>query len=480
MRRHAAVAFGLLLAALPLPAAVPKIKLVARDLEEKPLPGFRFAYAGMESLSTTPAGATELVLPPEHQEGRQIKIQLLSIAESSDDWFLVNPQINIPSGSAPAELVLMRRSAFRKLADAARDATGPSLGSKELSPEDKKKVLVETAARYNLSAEQLEAALSSFAETQDPKDQGIAAYLKGQYFQAEKLLQSAADKKEDDLVETLRYLGNAQYQQAKYQAAAENFRKAGAFRPDDTVLLTSLSLSLYELADWAEAEPLMRRALAIDEQSYGPDHPEVAIRLNNLASLLKATNRLGEAGPLMRRALTIDEKSYGPDHPRVAIHLNNLASLLKATNRLGEAEPLMRRALAIDEKSYGPDHPDVARDLNNLATLLQATNRLGEAEPLMRRALAIDEQSYGPDHPKVAIRLNNLAQLLHATNRLGEAEPLMRRALAIFLEFGRRSGHEHPNLQVARANYVALLEELGKSPVEVEAAIQSLTALPDP
>ena len=59
----------------------------------------------------------------------------------------------------------------------------------------------------------------------------------------------------------------------------------------------------------------------------------------------------------MRRALAIDEASYGPDHPNVAIDLNNLASLLWATNRLGEAEPLMRRALAIDEASYGPDHP---------------------------------------------------------------------------------------------------------------------------
>ena len=36
----------------------------------------------------------------------------------------------------------------------------------------------------------------------------------------------------------------------------------------------------------------MRRALAIDEQSYGPDHPNVATDLNNLALLLKATNRL--------------------------------------------------------------------------------------------------------------------------------------------------------------------------------------------
>ena len=94
-------------------------------------------------------------------------------------------------------------------------------------------------------------------------------------------------------------------------------------------------------ADYAEAEPLYRRALAIDEQSYGPDHPNVASDLNNLAQLLQATNRLAEAEPLMRRALAIDEKSYGPDHPNVAIRLNNLAQLLQATNRLAEAEPLI-------------------------------------------------------------------------------------------------------------------------------------------
>jgi hypothetical protein len=34
--------------------------------------------------------------------------------------------------------------------------------------------------------------------------------------------------------------------------------------------------------------------------------------------LLHDTNRLTEAEPLMRRALAIDEASYGPDHPEVA------------------------------------------------------------------------------------------------------------------------------------------------------------------
>jgi tetratricopeptide (TPR) repeat protein len=148
--------------------------------------------------------------------------------------------------------------------------------------------------------------------------------------------------------------------------------------------------------------------------------------------------------------------------------------LLQATNRLPEAEPLMRRALAIDEASLGPDHPDVAIRLNNLAQLLQATNRLPDAEPLMRRALAIDEASLEPDHPKVAIRLNNLALLLQATNRLPEAEPLMRRHLEIFLQFTAATGHEHPHLSSAIANYSVLLKEMGRSPAQIDAQLEGI------
>ncbi len=202
---------------------------------------------------------------------------------------------------------------------------------------------------------------------------------------------------------------------------------AGGKLPRAAWLLNQAGMRWYKIAEWARSEPLYRRALAIDEASYGPEHPGVAIDVNNLAQLLERTNRLAEAEPLYRRALAIFEGSYGSEHPNVATVLNNLAQLLRAANQPVEAEPLYRRALAIDEASYGPEHTNVAIRLNNLAALLQDTNRLAEAEPLMRRALAISEASYGPEHPDVAIKLNNLALLLHATNRLSEAEPLMRR-----------------------------------------------------
>jgi len=242
-------------------------------------------------------------------------------------------------------------------------------------------------------------------------------------------------------------------------------------------LLNQTAYFLDERARYDVAEPLYRRALEIDEASYGGKHPEVAIRLNNLAALLQATNRLVEAEPLMRRALEIDEASYGSAHPNVATDLNNLAGLLQATNRLVEAEPLYRRALDIDEASYGPEHPNVAIRLNNLAQLLQATNRLVEAEPLYRRALEIDEAAYGPEHPKVAIRLNNLATLLQATNRLEEAEPLMRRVVVIFRKFGEITGHRHPHMYDAVANYFLLLGAMGLSEADARAKVMEASGL---
>jgi len=190
--------------------------------------------------------------------------------------------------------------------------------------------------------------------------------------------------------------------------------------------------------------------------------------------MMKDTNRLAEAEPLMRRALAIDEASYGAEHPRVAIELNNLAALLWATNRLAEAEPLMRGVLAIDEASYGAEHPAVAIALNNLAWLLKDTNRLAEAEPLMRRALAIDEASYGAEHPAVARDLNNLAQLLKDTNRLTEAEPLSRRAVLIFLAFTRDTGHRHPHLRTTIGNYRGLLLAQAEDPAEITPRLASL------
>ena len=84
---------------------------------------------------------------------------------------------------------------------------------------------------------------------------------------------------------------------------------------------------LMDLARWEECEEQQRRALA--EALALADSKLVAVASNNLAQLLQHTNRFGEAEPLMRRALEIDEAAFGKQHPTVAIRLNNLATLLR-------------------------------------------------------------------------------------------------------------------------------------------------------
>jgi tetratricopeptide (TPR) repeat protein len=266
----------------------------------------------------------------------------------------------------------------------------------------------------------------------------------------------------------LRNLGKfAEAEPLVRRALAIDERTFGPNHPNVATCLNNLAALLHDTNRMEEAELLYRRALAIDEHCFGEGDPKVATCLNNLAQLLQATGRLQEAEPLYRRALTIDEQGFGVIHPRVAVHLNNLAELLKATDRLDEAEPFYRRALAIDEQRLGPDHPRVASHLSNLVQLLQATARLEEAKALCRRALAIDEQHFGPNHPNVGMGLNNLAALLAAVNRLDDAESLMRIMLRIFLRSSASTGHEHHFLKTAIRNYAALLAQMGRSTPQV-------------
>lgn len=224
-------------------------------------------------------------------------------------------------------------------------------------------------------------------------------------------------------------------------------------------LMNEAAVYLASKALYAEAEPLARRSLAIEEAHLGMDHPEIAVRLNNLARLLDETNRREEAEPILRRAVEISEAAYGPTHENVTTNLNNLASLLRATGRLDEAEEITRRVLRIDEGLFGPHHQIVAVDLNNLAFVLQALRKFEEAEPLMQRSLRVNEECFGPDHPNVAVSLGNLGALLFKTGRTDQALPIMRRALAID---EKHFDAHHPKIAMRLNNLAQVVAEAGE------------------
>ena len=119
-----------------------------------------------------------------------------------------------------------------------------------------------------------------------------------------------------------------------------------------------------------------------------------------MAELYEAQGRYTDAEPLMKRALAITEKALGPEHPDVGACLDNLAALYVAQARYTDAEPLYKRALDIVEKALPVGHPDIARSPpRSLAELYEDQGRYDEAEPLIRRRWASVRRRSDPSIP---------------------------------------------------------------------------------
>ncbi len=243
--------------------------------------------------------------------------------------------------------------------------------------------------------------------------------------------------------------------------------------------LNNLGVLLLAQNELAEAEPILREALAIKRAALPAGHPGIADGLSNLAGLLQEQNKLPEAEPLFRESLAIRRAALPAGHPSIALGLNNLAVLMLTENKLAEAEPFMREAMQIRRAALPAGHPDIADGLTNLAGLLQDQNKLAEAESLYREALDIRRATFPAGHQSIAVGLNNLAQLLWTQRRLAEAEPLLREAVAInraALPAG------HPDIAITLDNLAKLLQDQNKlseaEPLQREALAIRRGALP--
>jgi tetratricopeptide (TPR) repeat protein len=98
---------------------------------------------------------------------------------------------------------------------------------------------------------------------------------------------------------------------------------------------------------WAVLLPHVLAATAFLDQEQAPAAGQLQVTswlLDRAGTYLHAHARLDDALPLFRRALAIDEAAYGPDHPTVAIRLNNLAEALRDQGHPDQAQ------IALDER----------------------------------------------------------------------------------------------------------------------------------
>ncbi len=186
------------------------------------------------------------------------------------------------------------------------------------------------------------------------------------------------------------------------------------------------------LGDLTAARSLRERALAMAEQSLGPDHPMVAIQLNDLANTLFLQGEYAAARPLYSRALAVYEQRLGRDHTGATTAVYNLALLNASLGDFAEASRLQRRAIGSWEQTMGREHPLVARALFTFAQTLAEQGRDRQALPFYERAQSIWERSLGQDHPIVARALSYRATSLARSGQSRRASELSARAIQIW------------------------------------------------
>src|SRR5271157_2209273 len=320
-----------------------KLLVLVQDAEKRPVKGVEIGVeGGGGSKVTGDDGKALLPLTKDTNENDWVSLQILH-SPPRKDLVMVSPYDNhtlVPPFKNKAEnfvrVVVIQRgdlaalqngTVLRAGAEKINKANAPKSADKQAAPENPRANLEAVAKQYGFPPEDLDKAIRDWgAKTTDPYEAGLAALYARNYDKATTDLQSSLNQREGKLAsdqaadqkavaDAAFFLGSSLYQQGRYKESAVAYERCLQIRPDDATVLNNAAVTLEQAGDYAGAEPLVRRALAIREKALGPDHPDVAACLNNLASLLRTTGDYAAAEPLFRRALAIAEKALAPDDP---------------------------------------------------------------------------------------------------------------------------------------------------------------------
>ena len=259
---------------------------------------------------------------------------------------------------------------------------------------------------------------------------------------------------------------------------------------------------------WAEAEPLLRQALADGDS---------APVLRGLATVYRATGRIEDADPILERLVLLNESNNAEsvtnveDLARIKAALGNLdrseslyrralelrpgpnadllgsipvrqrlAQVLLAEKKFPDAEEQALTAVSLRIRALGQKHPDLAADYALVAHIYEAQKKWDPAKGVWETVAQIQTDNFGYDDLRLAETLDSLAACQHELELVGPAESALRRALAI-----RELNQGPASPEVAHtADRIALLLFQTKRFADAEPfykrALEIYTALLDP
>ncbi|MDR1314719.1 MAG: tetratricopeptide repeat protein [Deltaproteobacteria bacterium] len=104
---------------------------------------------------------------------------------------------------------------------------------------------------------------------------------------------------------------------------------------------------------YARAEAAARAAFVCIEFETGRDSPESMPALDSLGTAVACLGRFAEAEPVLAKALEISEKALGSEDPATPARSSDLALALDSLGRRREAIAVLEKAVETRERLYG-------------------------------------------------------------------------------------------------------------------------------
>jgi tetratricopeptide (TPR) repeat protein len=221
-----------------------------------------------------------------------------------------------------------------------------------------------------------------------------------------------------------------------------------------------------------QATLVVQQAEAAVER-LGGDEPVEATLSGTVGNLLTTRGRPREAEPHLRKALALAEKLAGPNSVQAAGQRITLAFALTGMGRHEESLSLSESAIAALEAS-GPPSPITIFAKVGLGLALAELLRAREAEPHLQQAVAIADAA-GLSPLVSAYPLDQLGRSLFEQGKLAEAKAAHERAAAIYAAVDRA----HPD-RIDSAVGIARVHAALHQPARVIAVLEPILALDAP
>jgi serine/threonine protein kinase len=218
-------------------------------------------------------------------------------------------------------------------------------------------------------------------------------------------------------------------------------------------LIATIGEVFESLGLYAEAESLLRQAVADNERLHGEHHAATQEAMETLGWTLGQQGRWVEAQEWFNRASDSATIIFGTEDVRTLRARNRVGAALTRLGHYSDALPILLQTTRIAERVLGADHPETLNVMNNLAVQYSRTGQLEEAMRIDTQLLVRRRRSLGVDHPAAFLSANNLAVRYILMGRHREAAQLIEETLPLAV---RVWGLSHPD-------YGTLTQTLGEA-----------------